>query len=105
MEEAVYLDRVHKIKDFTPGRKKFGNGKNSNSNDNGNGNSGWVVTVLRGTPEAALKRTLYPTERIGSSCNQPQKSIDYLRCLGTPAPIAYSIKAETKLQVAMPVYH
>lgn len=35
--EANILDRVHKSKEFTPGRKKFRNGKNGHSNGNANG--------------------------------------------------------------------
>ncbi|KNG90611.1 hypothetical protein ANOM_001329 [Aspergillus nomiae NRRL 13137] len=37
------------------------------------------------------------------NCDQPQKSIDYLQCLGCPAPVTYRTKAEAQLDAAIPI--
>ncbi|KAE8410183.1 hypothetical protein BDV36DRAFT_302996 [Aspergillus pseudocaelatus] len=39
-----------------------------------------------------------------SNCDQSQKSIDYLQCLGSPAPATYRTKAETQPEATIPVY-
>ena len=36
-------------------------------------------------------------------CSQPQKSIDFLQCLGSPTPVIYKVKSETQLQATLPV--
>lgn len=41
------------------------------------------------------------TEDLG--CSQPQKSIDYMHCVGSPVPAIYKPKAEAKLQAVFPL--
>lgn len=38
-----------------------------------------------------------------SNCSQSQKYIDYLQCIGSPAPVSYRTKARTELHVAIPI--
>lgn len=37
-----------------------------------------------------------------SNCNQTQKSIDYLQCIGSPKPVTYRMNTETQLHAATP---
>lgn len=37
------------------------------------------------------------------TCSQPQKYIDYLQCIGSPAPVTYKPKTQTERYVAIPV--
>ncbi|KAE8373038.1 hypothetical protein BDV26DRAFT_301345 [Aspergillus bertholletiae] len=50
-----------------------------------------------------LKSSLQVRTTEVPNCDQPQKSIDYLQCLGSPAPVTYRTKAETQLEAAIPV--
>ncbi|KAE8350625.1 hypothetical protein BDV28DRAFT_162842 [Aspergillus coremiiformis] len=50
-----------------------------------------------------LKSSLQVKTTEVPNCDQPQKSIDYLQCLGSPAPVTYRSKAETQLEAAIPV--
>ncbi|KAL4893332.1 hypothetical protein BDV59DRAFT_207821 [Aspergillus ambiguus] len=36
------------------------------------------------------------------NCDHPHKMIDYMQCLGSPAPAAYQLKTETQIQAALP---
>ncbi|PIG88745.1 hypothetical protein AARAC_000503 [Aspergillus arachidicola] len=60
---------------------------------------------ISGRPKSflVLKSSLQVKTTEDSNCNKPQKSIDYLQCLGSPAPVKYRTKAETKLEAAIPV--
>ncbi|KAE8151315.1 hypothetical protein BDV25DRAFT_128842 [Aspergillus avenaceus] len=50
-----------------------------------------------------LKSSLQIKTTEDPNCDQPQKPIDYLQCLGSPAPVKYRTKAETQLEAAIPV--
>ncbi|PLN84980.1 hypothetical protein BDW42DRAFT_198856 [Aspergillus taichungensis] len=36
-------------------------------------------------------------------CSQPQKSIDYYQCLGSPSPVIYKVKSDAQLQATLPI--
>ncbi|BAE54614.1 unnamed protein product [Aspergillus oryzae RIB40] len=60
---------------------------------------------ISGRPKSflVLKSSLQVKTTEDSNCDQPQKSTDYLQCLGSPAPVKYRTKTETKLEAAIPV--
>lgn len=60
---------------------------------------------LPGRPRSflILKSSIQVKTTEDSNCDQPQKSIDYFQCLGSPKPLNYRTKAETPLEVAIPV--
>ncbi|KAB8259396.1 hypothetical protein BDV32DRAFT_159308 [Aspergillus pseudonomiae] len=64
---------------------------------------GAVSTSGRPRSFLVLKSTLQVKTTEDLNCDQPQKSIDYLQCLGCPAPVIYRTKAETQLEVAIPI--
>ncbi|PYH95906.1 hypothetical protein BO71DRAFT_322170 [Aspergillus ellipticus CBS 707.79] len=65
--------------------------------------------VINGKPGSrrrsylVLKSSLRIQTTEDPDCDQPQKSIDYLQCVGLPAPPIYKTKLETQLQAAIPI--
>ncbi|KAB8207173.1 hypothetical protein BDV34DRAFT_211773 [Aspergillus parasiticus] len=61
---------------------------------------------ISGRPKSflVLKSSLQVKTTEDSNCDQSQKPIDYLQCVGSPAPVKYRTKAETELEAAIPVY-
>ena len=60
---------------------------------------------ITGRPKSflVLRSSLCIQTTEDSNCNQTQKSIDYLQCIGSPKPVTYRTKTESQSHAAIPV--